>query len=123
MDVLILLLIIVGIPWFLWYLFYKSVLWVLEPISNYMKDKEEERILIEHKGPFKVTITVESIDRSFDINQSIYKKAQKKPQKIAGSDLWVYKNSLMSFKSAREKLLEILREENKENDGDQPSPE
>ena len=115
MGIIFLLLIVIGIPWLLWYLFIRSVIWVLEPVTNYLKEKDQEKFTIQNQTPTTITIIIQNLGSSIDIPKPIFDRAQHKPSKLSGSDLWIYKDSIMNFKGARDKLADILKEDQELN--------
>lgn len=115
---LLVFLIIAGLfLWLICYLFYRTLVWVFEPLVEYMEGREAERFIIEEidKDEFddsdiekipkkKLNITIKSFDGFVPVPKSILKKAQKEPQKLPGTNLWVYKNEVLSSKPTKENL-------------------
>ena len=110
--VIIGLLIFVGLFfWFVWYLFFRSLLWVAEPLIEYFESREAERFSIEDidKDEFeeadlesipksKVKVTIKDFDKPIHLSKTLLQKAQKKPQKLGNTNLWIYKNHIYSHK-------------------------
>jgi len=126
MEGLIFLLIVAGlIVWLFCYIFYKTLIWVIRPLFEDTKDAKVENIETDdgfNEGKIKidddfssptVKITKVNFGKSFEIPRSLYEDACYKPQKLPGSNLWIYRDSVLSSKSAKKKLSEVSRE--KEN--------
>ena len=119
MGLLVLLLITGLLIYLIWYLFFRSVLWVCEPLIEYMKDREAERFAVkdiekdeleetdlEEISKSKVEITITSVAEPIHIPKAILQKAQKEPQKLPKAKLWVYKNYIFSSMPTKEKIKE-----------------
>ena len=118
------LLLIVGLfLWFIWYLFFRSVLWVAEPLIDYFEGREAERFSIDDidKDEFddndlenipknKVKIAIRDFDKPIHLSRSFLQKAQKEPQKINNTNLWIYRNYIFSSKPTKEKIMETFQE-------------
>jgi hypothetical protein len=110
--VIISLLIFVGLfSWFIWYLFFRSLLWVVEPLIEYFEVRDAERFSIEDidKDEFddsdvesipksKVKITIKDFDKPIYLSKTLLQKAQKQPQKLGNTNLWIYKDHIHSYK-------------------------
>jgi hypothetical protein len=106
------LLLIAGVfLWLIWYLFFRSILWVAEPLIEYFEGREAERFSIEDidKDEFddsdlesipkrKIKVTIKDFDKPMHLSKSLLKKAQKQPQKLGNTDLWIYKDYIYSYK-------------------------
>jgi hypothetical protein len=119
---LLALLLLAGIFFYLiWYFFYRSVLWVAEPLIEYFENREAERFIVEdfgeesledidlgqiHKN--KVKISIKDFDKPIHLSKSLLQKAKKEPQKLAGTNLWIYKDYIFSIKPTEGKLKEIF---------------
>ena len=121
MGLFILLLIAGLLIYLIWYLFFRSVLWVCEPLIEYMKDREAERFAVkdidkdeleeadlEEIPRSRVEIIITSIAEPMHIPKSILQKAQKEPQKLPSTKLWVYKNYIFSSMPTKEKIEEMF---------------
>ena len=99
------------ILYLLGYLFFRSLLWVAEPLIEYFQDREAERFSIEDidKNEFddadletipknKVKITIKDFDKPIHLSKTLLQKAQKKPQKLGNTNLWIYKDHIYSHK-------------------------
>lgn len=123
MGLLILLLIAGLILFLLWYLFIRSILWVFQPLIEYMEGKEAEKFVIEgfekekledidlekvRKNKVKILLT--HFDGYVSVPKPILQKAKKEPRRLPGTNLWVYKDFVVSFKPTEEKIKEIFGE-------------
>jgi len=117
-GILALLLIIGLLLWFIWYLFFRSLLWIAEPLIEYFESREVERFSIEDidKDKFddndlesipksKVKITIEGFDKTIHLSKILLQKAQKQPQKLGNTNLWIYKDHIYSYKPKAENNL------------------
>lgn len=109
------LLLITGLFLFLiWYFFYRSLLWVAEPLIKYFEGREAERFSIEDidKDEFddndlesipksKVKVTIKDFDKPIHLSKSLLQKAQKQPQKLGNINLWIYKDRIYTFNPTR----------------------
>jgi len=106
----------------IWYLFFRSVLWVAEPLIKHFEDREAERFMVEgfEEESFedidlgripknKVRVTIEDFDKPISLPKSLLEKAKKGPQKLANTNLWVYKDYIFSSKPTEDKLRELLK--------------
>jgi len=119
---LLALLLIVGLFLYLiWYLFFRSILWVAEPLIEHFENKEAERFSIEDidKDEFddndlegisknKVKVTIKDFDKPIHLSRSLLQKAQKDPQKLTNTNLWIYKDHIFSSKPTEEKMKEAF---------------
>jgi len=113
--VLIILLLVAGLLIYLiWYLFFRSLLWVCEPLVEYIKDREVEKFDVadinEDEAADKVEITITSLAEPIHIPKPILQKAQKEPQKLPKTNLWIYKDYIFSSKPTEEKIKEMFGE-------------
>lgn len=118
------LLLIAGLfLWLLWYLFFRSVLWVAEPLIEYFEGRKAERFSIEdiEKDEFddadlenipksKVKVTIKDFDKPIHLSKSLLQKAQKEPQKLSKTSLWIYKDYIFPIKPSEERLKEMSGE-------------
>lgn len=108
--------------WLIWYLFFRSVLWVAEPLIEYFEDKEAERFSIEDidKDEFddsdlenipksKVKVTIKDFDKPIHLSKSLLQKAQKEPQKLSNTNLWIYKDHIFNSKPTEDKIKRMLK--------------
>ncbi len=112
---IIILLILAGLAlWFIWYLFFRSVLWVVEPLIEHMKGREAEKFAVkdidEDEATDKVEITITSLAEPIHIPKPILQKAQKESQKLPKTNLWVYKDYIFSSRPTKEKKKEMFGE-------------
>jgi biopolymer transport protein ExbB/TolQ len=124
---LLALLILAGLfIWLIWYLFFRSVLWVAEPLIEYFKDKEAEQFSIEDIGKDefddsdlesipknKVKVTIKDFSKLIHLSKTLLKKAQKQPQKLGNSNLWIYKDYIFNSKPTQERIKEIFESDGK----------
>jgi len=109
--------------WLIWYLFFRSILWVAEPLIEHFENKEAERFSIEDidKDEFddadlesipesKVKVNIKDFDKPIHLSKSLLQKAQREPQKLANTNLWIYKDCIFSSKPTEEKMKKISRE-------------
>lgn len=107
--------------WLIWYLFFRSVFWVAAPLIEYFKDREAERFSLEdiEQDEFdendlegipksKVKITVKDFDKPIHLSKSLLQKAQKEPQKLVTTNLWIYKDYIFGTKPSHKRVKEIL---------------
>jgi len=117
-SLLALLLTIGLLLWFIWYIFFRSVLWVAEPLIEYFEGREAERFWIEDidKDEFndsdlesipksKLKVTIKGFDKPIHLSKTLLRKAQKQPQKLANTNLWIYKDHIYSYKPKVENSL------------------
>ena len=117
-SLLVFLLIIGLLLWFIWYLFFRSLLWVAEPLIEYFEGREAERFSIEDidKDEFddtdlesipksKLKVTIKGFDKPIYLAKSLLRKAQKQPQKLGNTNLWIYKDHIYSYKPNVENSL------------------
>ena len=111
---LIILLVAGSLIYLIWYVFFRSLLWVCEPLVEYMKDREAEKFaakdIDESDATDKVEITITSLAEPIHIPKPILQKAQKEPQKLPKTNLWVYKDYIFSSKPTKEKIKEMFGE-------------
>ena len=112
-------LLIIGLfLWFIWYLFFCSLLWVAEPLIKYFESREAERFWIEgiDKDDFdeadlesipknKVKVTIKGFDKPIHLSKTLLKKAQKQPQRLGNTNLWIYKDHIYSNKPSADNNL------------------
>jgi len=102
--------------WLIWYLFFRSLLWAAEPLIEYFESREVERFLIEDidKNKFddsdlesipksKVKVTLKDFNKPIHLSKTLLQKAQKQPQKLGNTNLWIYKDHIFSSKPVTEK--------------------
>ena len=117
-GLLALLLFISLFIYLIWYIFFRSVLWVAEPLIEYFESREAERFWIEDidKDEFddsdlesipksKVKITLKDFDKPIHLSKILLQKAQKQPQKLGNTNLWIYKDHIYSYKPKAENNL------------------
>ena len=110
-GILILFLFLGLILYLLGYIFFRSVLWVAEPLIEYFEGREAERFWIEDidKDEFndsdlesipksKLKVTIKGFDKPIHLSKTLLRKAQKQPQKLANTNLWIYKDHIYSNK-------------------------
>jgi len=112
MVALLVLIITIGLfIYLIWYLFFRSLLWVAEPLIKYFESRKAKRFSIEDidKNEFddadlesipksKVKVTIKDFDKPIHLSKTLLQKAQKKPQKLGNTNLWIYKNHIYSHK-------------------------
>jgi hypothetical protein len=104
-------LIIIGLFfYFIWFLFFRSLLWVAEPLIEYFESRETGRLIVEDDSGVKAKVTLEGLDKPIHLPKSILKKAEIEPQKLPNTTLWIYKDYIFSSKPTEEKLKEIFEE-------------
>jgi hypothetical protein len=96
--------------YFIWYLFFCSLLWVAEPLIEYFEGRETGRLIVEDDSGVKAKVTLEGLDKPIHLHKSILKKAEREPQKLPKTNLWIYKDYIFSSKPTEEKLKEIFEE-------------
>jgi hypothetical protein len=120
-------LLIVGLFLYLiWYFFFRSILWVAEPLIKHFESREAEKFIVEdleeenmenidlEKIPKnKVKLTLKDFDKPIHLSKSLLEKARKEPQKIPNINLWVYRDYIFPTKPTTEKIKEIFGEERK----------
>lgn len=117
-SLLVFLLIIGLLFWFIWYLFFRSLFWIAEPLIKYFENREAEQFSIEDidKDEFddtdlesipksKVKVTLKGFDKPIYLSKSLLKKAQKQPQRLGNTNLWIYKDHIYSYKPKVENNL------------------
>ena len=117
-GLLALLLFISLFIYLIWYIFFRSVLWVAEPLIEYFEGRETERFWIEDidKDEFddndlesipksKLKVTLKGFDKPIYLAKSLLRKAQKQPQKLGNTNLWIYKDHIYSYKPNVENSL------------------
>jgi len=117
-GLLALLLFISLFIYLIWYIFFRSVLWVAEPLIEYFESREAERFWIEDidKDEFddsdlesipksKLKVTLKDFDKPIHLSKTLLKKAQKQPQKLGNTNLWIYKDHIYSYKPKVENNL------------------
>lgn len=118
MASLLALLLLAGLfLWLIWYLFFRSILWVAEPLIEYFEGREAERFSVEDidKDEFddsdlenipksKVKITIKDFDKPIHLSKFLLQKAQKQPQKLKKTNLWIYKNYIFPNKPKEGKI-------------------
>lgn len=108
---LIALLLFIGLFLYLiWYLFFRSVLWVVEPLIEYFENREAERFVVEEDGRSKVKVTIKDFDKPIHLSKSLLQKAQTEPQRLGNTNLWVLKDYIFASKPTEEKIKEIFEE-------------
>jgi len=119
------LLLIAGLfLWLIWYLFFRSLLWVAEPLIKHFEDREAERFTIEdiNKDEFddrdledipkgKVKVTIKDFDKPIHLSKSLLQKAQNQPQKLVNTNLWIYKDHIFSSRPTEEGIKEVFRKD------------
>ena len=104
--------------WLIWYLFFRSILWVAEPLIKHFEDREAERFMVEDLeeedinlesiSKNKVKVTIKDFDNSIHLPKFLLQKAQKEPQKLPKTNLWIYKDYIFSSKPTEEKIKGIF---------------
>lgn len=108
---LLVLLILTGLfLWLIWYLFFRSLLWVAEPSIEYFENREVEKFTIEDDSGIKAKVSLEGFDKPVHLPKSILQKAQKEPQKISKTNFWIYKDYIFPSKPTEEKIKEVFKE-------------
>jgi len=119
MASLLALILIAGLfLYIIWYIFFRSLIWVLKPLIEYFENREAERFSIEDidKDEFndsdlesipksKLKVTLKDFDKPIHLSKTLLKKAQKQPQKLANTNLWIYKDHIYSYKPKAENNL------------------
>ncbi len=103
MELILPLVLISGlILWLGLWIFYKTLLWTVKPLTQYMEERAEERFAVEDfeagSDKDKVQIILKDLDRSVYLPKDIYEKAQTEPQNIPDTTLWIYKDSISKNK-------------------------
>jgi hypothetical protein len=118
---LLVLLLIAGLfLWLIWYIFFRSVLWVAEPLIKHFENREAERFIVEdfeeesledieldQIPKNKVRISIKDFDKPVHLPRSLLQKAKKEPQKLANTNLWIYKNYIFPSKPSEERIKEL----------------
>jgi len=117
-EILIFILFLFLIIYLLGYLFFRSLLWVAEPLIEYFESRKAERFSIEDidKDEFddsdlesipksKLKVTLKDFDKPIYLSKSLLQKAQKQPQKLGNTNLWIYKDHIYSYKPNVENSL------------------
>jgi len=124
MSSLLALLLIAGLfLWIIWYLFFRSLVWVAEPLIEYFEGREAEQFSIAEidKDEFddsdlesipksKVKVTIKDFDKPIHLSKTLLQKAQKQPQKLANTNLWIYKDHIFNSKPTEERIKEMFSE-------------
>ena len=85
--------------------FFKSVLWVAEPLIEHFEKKEAEQFTVEEcedKADLdkitdkKVKVILKDFEKPIPLSKSLLQKAQKEPQKLPNTNLWIYKDYIFS---------------------------
>jgi len=113
---LVILLFIGLIIYFIWYFFIRSILWAAEPLIKYFESREAERFSIEDidKDWFddndlenipksKVKVTIKDFNKPIYLSKTLLQMAQKEPQKLANTNLWIYKVHIFTSRPIEEK--------------------
>jgi hypothetical protein len=122
MASLLALILIAGLFLFLiWYFFYRSVLWAAEPLIKHFENREAERFMVEdfeeknledidlgqiHKK--KVKVSLKDFNKPIHLPKSLLQKAKREPQRIANTNLWIYKDYIFPTKPTEEKIKVIF---------------
>lgn len=119
---LLALILIVGLFLYLiWYLFFRSLLWVAEPLVEYFDNRDAEKFVIEDidKDKFngsnlegitkrKVKVSIKDFAKPIHLSKSLLQKAQKEPQKLGDINLWIYKDYIFRSKPTEAKLKKMF---------------
>ena len=109
MGTIILILIAALILYVLYKIYMRTVEWVLEPLEEYMKDKEFEKVVVEEKdNDGNAIIIVEDIDKPVHIPKFIVKKSQNKPMKLSKTNLWLYKDYIFPCRPTSEQMFDLF---------------
>jgi hypothetical protein len=105
----------------LWHLFYRSLLWVAEPFIKHFENREAERFMVEdfeeesledidldQIPKNKVKVSLKDFDKPIHLPKSLLEKAKKEPQKLANTNLWIYKEYIFPSQPTEEKLREVF---------------
>jgi hypothetical protein len=105
----------------IWYFFCRSLFWVAEPLIKHFENREAERFMVEDFGEEslddidlgqipknKVRISLKDFDKPIHLPKSLLEKTKKEPQKLANTNLWIYKEYIFSSQPTEEKLREVF---------------
>ncbi len=57
----------------------------------------------------KVKVSLKDFGKPIHLPKSLLEKAKKEPQKLANTNLWIYKDHIFSSKPTQERIKELFR--------------
>jgi hypothetical protein len=104
MEILIIILFIFGvIIGGIFYAFFRTMVWVAEPIAEYFEKDEARSYFVEETRAGLCKIRVRGIENEVFIPEHIIQKAQERPQRLPKIALWIYRDKIMAGPPDEEK--------------------
>ena len=80
----------------IFYIFFRTMVWVSGPIVQYFEENEEKSYLVEETRAGLCKVRIRGIDNEVFIPEHIIQKAREKPQRLPKIGLWIFKDKIIA---------------------------